>query len=212
MSAGLAPEWVKKVVRLDGDAGQRAAWNVDGSASDKIETSWIRFWEELTKKKRSICSYEGCNWPANHGGHVWIRYRGVHIVPICAQCNDCNNPERMQAKDANHSRLRCGILAIQIMATDDIRNSDRRVAAAQSSSDTDDDSSLRYCKICRVDISRKPPSHTLCSECWGLVLQDSDTDSRCCHMCGADISDRPESHALCLQCFRGQRRSGYTST
>ena len=145
--------WIRGVVYL---RGYEEAWNVDGSASDlrceEIGGSWIRFWEHLTSRHRSMCSYEDCDRRASCGGHVWIKKKGVHIVPICTRCNDCDNECRMQSR--NSSLLRPGTLAVSITPTHDMVYSERRFAA------------MRCCGRCRADISDRPENHTLCFRCF----------------------------------------------
>ena len=177
--------WIRGVVHL---RGYEEAWNVDGSASDlrceEIGGSWIRFWEHLTSRHRSMCSYEDCDRRASCGGHVWIKKQGIHIVPICSRCNYCDNECRMRSK-GNKSLLRPGTLAVAIKPTQDMVYSERRFAA------------MRCCERCRADISDRPENHALCFRCFC-------DRARTCQRCRADISDRPVNHTLCFRCFLAQ--------
>ena len=182
--------WIKGVVHL---CDYAEAWNVDGSASDfrceEIGKSWIRFWEHLTSRRRSVCSYEDCNQQASCGGHVWIRKQGIHIVPICARCNNCNNECRMQSCD-NIPLLRRGTLAVAITPTRDMIYAERRFVA------------VRSCQKCGADISDRPDNHILCFRCFcDRISIESTRRKRTCQRCRVDISDRPKNHALCFQCF-----------
>ena len=158
--------WIKGVVHL---CDYAEAWNVDGSASDfrceEIGKSWIRFWEHLTSRRRSVCSYEDCNQQASCGGHVWIRKQGIHIVPICARCNNCNNECRMQSCD-NIPLLRRGTLAVAITPTQDMIYAERRFVA------------VRSCQKCGADISDRPDNHILCFRCSVIAYQLNQQDAK----------------------------------
>lgn len=160
------------------------AWNVDGSSTDRlVEGSWIQHWETETGLTRGLCSYRGCRRQATHGGHVWIKRRGVCLTPICAACNSVSNVDRMQHTDGRHSELRAGITVVGMAYTRDMQESGRRLAAR------------RRCVECGDDISDHPESHTLCRGCYG-------GQGRECVDCGSAIDNRPPSHTRCRQCFR----------
>ena len=185
--------WIKGVVHIGDDAVGREAWNVDGSANDyryeEIGKSWICFWERLTFRRRSVCSYEDCDQHASCGGHVWIRKKGIHIVPICASCNHCDNEHRMQSDD-NTSLLRRGTLAVAIVPTCDMIYAERRFVA------------MRSCQKCGTGISDRPENHILCFRCFcSRTSIKSSRRKRTCQRCRADISDRPKNYALCFRCF-----------
>ena len=57
------------------------AWNIDGSASDRLRfCSWIRKWEEEAGQIRGRCAYQGCEGNAEHGGHVWVKRKSVFLA------------------------------------------------------------------------------------------------------------------------------------
>ena len=78
------------------------AWNIDGSSGDQRldqygnKISWIKYWENKTGIKRSVCSYSDCNQDAICGGHIWVKKVGVVIAPICNECNHISNLDRQQ--------------------------------------------------------------------------------------------------------------------
>lgn len=76
------------------------AWNMDGSLDDTLYyyNSWIGMWEAEANQDRSICAFSGCQLRARHGGHVWIAGKGMHLVQLCAGCNDPTNLCCMQNK------------------------------------------------------------------------------------------------------------------
>ena len=84
-----------------------------------MECSWIKYWEKLTGLRRSVCSYRGCRNLAAHGGHVWIKQRGVCLTPICAPCNSPRNTARMQHTNGRHSELRANITVLGMTYTAD---------------------------------------------------------------------------------------------
>lgn len=161
------------------------AWNVDGSSNDKppYGMSWIRYWGQQTKLVRSACAYHGCRRKATRGGHVWIKTRGVHLVPICAPCNSTRNVNRMQHDKGRHSSLSAGTTVVPMRHTPAMQWSDRRIA-------TD----ARECEGCGTDISNRPASHTLCLRCF--------RGGRRCDSCGRSIEGQPLTHFLCLSCYR----------
>lgn len=130
------------------------AWNVDGSSCDLLEWgSWIGLWEELTGQQRGRCAYQGCTRNAQHGGHVWLKRRGLCIVPICRQCNSSANTARMQQADGQHSKLRAGCSVVRLEPTAAILGAARRIA-------------VRVCTNCERDLTGRPPNHTLCLRCY----------------------------------------------
>jgi hypothetical protein len=168
------------------------AWNMDGSSTDKCQSadgtnvSWIKHWENATGKKRTVCSYADCSQRGQHGGHIWIKGKGVYIAPICKDCNSPRNARRMQnANNGQHSNIRRGTTVVQTDFTEDMACAERRIAEPE-----------RTCELCCDDISQRPSSHTLCLSCFM-------EESRRCVSCRGDISQRPSSHTLCLPCFRG---------
>lgn len=162
------------------------AWNVDGSSSDKppYGTSWIRHWEKQTGLVRSACAYDGCRRKATHGGHVWIKLRGVHLAPICAPCNSTRNADRMQHEKGRHSYLSAGTVVVHMRHTTEMQWSERRIAC-----------DARECEECGRDISNRPASHTVCLQCFR---------GRRCDTCGRSIDKQPRTHTLCLPCYRGE--------
>ena len=161
-----------------------SAWNADGTGSDRPERgSWIQLWEDMTGRNRGACAYAGCWRAAEDGGHVWMKMKGLCIVPICRQCNSVTNTDRMQQQDGQHSQLRAGITVVRLAPTPEMRHADRRIA-------------VRVCAECECDISGRPRTHTLCLECW-----QGGRRVRVCAECECDISDRPRSHTLCLECW-----------
>lgn len=159
------------------------AWNVDGSASDKIEgLSWIQFWRTESGTPHPVrCSFVGCMSPAEVGGHIWIRGRGgAFIAPICKSCNYSENSNRMQGSD---SKLKHHTVVVAVEMTEDMRNATRRIAVE-----------ARSCDECGRDISNCPSHHTACLRCFNR-------DRRPCQECGVDISDRPSNHKVCYACY-----------
>ena len=198
-----APEGLKKargktnVFRLQQDLD---AWNVDGSSADKPPGgSWIGFWEQSTGRTRGKCAFSDCRNPAEDGGHVWIRGHSsvprkvCWIVPICKGCNDCENPARMQNAEGNHSRLRAGSWVMRTKFTDEMANSDRRVAMDYTSEydsgyetddmEVDDD----------VDVDEDDDLN--------FFIQPRE---RRCEQCSSDISEKPANHKVCYNCFSGR--------
>ena len=166
------------------------AWNIDGSSSDQlVEGSWIKHWENLTGLQRGVCSYRDCRNLAEHGGHVWIKHRGVCLTPICATCNSPRNVDRMQHKNGRHSKLRANLTVLGMTYTADMQHSDRRIAVKRKRA-------RRVCEVCDDDISDRPASHAMCLLCYCA--------RRVCVVCDDDISDRPTSHAMCLSCYRAR--------
>ena len=123
------------------------AWNIDGSASDRLRfCSWIRKWEEEVDQIRGRCAYQGCEGNAEHGGHVWVKRKGVFLVPLCARCNSPTNPDRMQNEHGNHSNLKLGTVAVGLgPRTEDMRRSDRRISTDSSGSAQRDGRSSAPC-------------------------------------------------------------------
>lgn len=166
------------------------AWNVDGSSSDQlVEGSWIKHWESLTGLQRGVCSYGDCRNLAEHGGHVWIKHRGVCLTPICATCNSPRNVRRMQHKNGRHPKLRANLAVLGMTYTADMQYSNRRVAVKRKRV-------RRVCEVCDHDITGRPVSHALCLSCYRA--------RRVCEVCDDDITGRPASHALCLSCYRAR--------
>lgn len=163
------------------------AWNVDGSSADKLyRQSWIERWEKATGHERGVCAYEGCDRAADTGGHVWLKCRGVYLVPICAACNYHKNEKRMQRADGKHSSLRKGTAVLKLDMTEEMRTARRRVVGRR-----------RECEQCCGDITDAPQSHRFCKGCF--------EGRRLCEKCGEDISDRPDTHVLCYGCFCGRK-------
>ena len=191
------------------------AWNIDGSASDRLRfCSWIRKWEEEAGQIRGRCAYQGCEGNAEHGGHVWVKRKGAFLVPICARCNSPTNPDRMQNERGNHSNLKLGTVAVGLgPRTKDMRRSDRRIST-DSRAGPD-----RWCEHCDKDINDRPPGHTVCYACYssssasgggrssGAKRKRAGPD-RCCEHCGKDINDRPPGHTVCYACYRSSSASG----
>jgi hypothetical protein len=192
------------------------AWNIDGSAGDRLyRKSWIQYWKETTGDEATCCSYSDCNRPAAHGGHVWVARNGVFIVPLCTKCNYCENPNRMQG---SQSKLRYGTKLVEGEYTEEMKNTLRRIAVEVC---------CRHCETCGGDISASPDDHVLCLPCFrsgsgrphrteqksasrpaGNSLYAS-MEERSCETCGRNIMDRPVSHTLFLDCFCGQRSAEY---
>jgi len=165
------------------------AWNVDGSSADRlVHCSWIKHWEDETGLQRGVCSFEGCSHEAEHGGHVWIKNKGVYIAPVCKSCNYIKNIDRMQHGDGKHSSLRRGTVVVKTEYTEEMACSDRRIAI-----------NVRRCEQCDADISDRPPGHTRCLGCYR-------SPGRQCEQCAADISDRPPTHTRCLGCYRSPEK------
>jgi len=128
-----------------------AAWNVDGSGTNKLyRKSWIRFWEEQTGLRRNKCSYQGCSRRGEHGGHLWLKGLGVAIAPICRRCNHPHNTARWQG---GGSFLAAGSAVVHMRMTRTMITAPRKIA-------------VRLCESCRHDISDRPANHTLCLDCW----------------------------------------------
>ena len=116
------------------------AWNVDGSSGAKPpaefnESSWMHFWKCVTNQVDGarFCAYKGCANRPQHGGHVWIpghtfKYTKVcWVVPICKECNDCNNKSRRQSFYPNkNSKLRAGSYVVMVNFTSNMENAKRR--------------------------------------------------------------------------------------
>jgi hypothetical protein len=169
----------------------RHAWNIDGSSGDQRldqygnKISWIKYWENKTGIKRSICSYSDCNQDAICGGHIWVKKVGVVIAPICNECNHISNLDRQQNINGYNSKLRKNSLVVKVKMTEDMKNSDRRLSVY-----------IRTCDDCGDDISRQPENHTKCKNCFsGSIYR------RTCDDCGDDISRQPENHTKCKNCF-----------
>lgn len=172
------------------------AWNVDGSCTDQLfQQSWINFWETTTRQQRGICGFADCYQKATVGGHVWIKRRGVHIVPICHKCNYCENANRMQNTQGCHSQLRAGAIVVPLQPSKQMLTCKRRFSTC-----------VRLCENCNANIDDKPTSHTLCYQCFKQKNKQtfkrcSSTSVRVCKNCNANIDNKPMSHTLCYQCF-----------
>lgn len=130
------------------------AWNADGTSTDRLEWgSWIGLWETKTRQRRGTCAYAGCRRKAEHGGHVWMKMKGLCIVPICRRCNSVTNVDRFQHSDGQHSRLKAGTAVVRLPPAAGLFSAERRIA-------------IRVCSACECDISRRPRNHTLCLACW----------------------------------------------
>lgn len=189
------------------------AWNADGSsdAVPYLTSSWIAEAEAVTGRRRGRCSFEGCPNMAEVGGHVWLARIGCVIAPIC---RPCNNPRNMARRQGGGSYLRANIEVFRTHVTEGMRNTERRYAEEPVTH-------ARRCERCRVDISDRPPNHTVCLNCFrgdrGRARHDDIYDhgycaygfaaaqnrnARSCASCGTDISDRPPNHTVCLSCYR----------
>ena len=166
---------------------------MDGSADARADSgSWIREAENATGRKRGRCSYEGCNRPAEVGGHIWIKQQGCFIAPICSKCNHPKNADRMQGAQA---RLRAKIDVTEAEQTLGMQTAQRRFAVA-----------VRECELCGADITDRPDNHKVCLSCFRNTMQVRKRKRKhLCESCRDDISDRPDNHNLCLSCFRDQQ-------
>ena len=189
------------------------AWNADGTADavPDLTGAWITDAEAITGRRRGRCSFEGCPNMAEVGGHVWVRSIGCVIAPICRLCN---SPRNMARRQGGGSRLRANIEVFQTHMTEGMRNAPRRFAQEPRRE------LRRRCERCDVDISDRPPNHTVCLNCfhgdrgrarhdiydyghraYGFATPQS-RNARSCMSCGTDISDRPPNHIVCLRCYR----------
>ena len=183
---------------------------MDGSsdAVPVLTDSWIAEAEAFTRRRRGRCSFEGCPNMAAVGGHVWLARIGCVIAPIC---RPCNNPRNMARRQGGGSYLRANIEVLGAEMTEGMFNARRRYA----------EEPVRQCERCRVDISDRPPNHTVCLNCFrgdrGRARHDDIYDhgycaygfaaaqnrnARSCASCRTDISDRPPNHTVCLSCYR----------
>jgi hypothetical protein len=185
------------------------AWNADGTADAVpfLAGSWIAEAEAVTGRRRGRCSFEGCPNMAEVGGHVWVWSIGCVIAPICRLCN---NPRNMERRQGGGSRLRANIEVFRTHMTEGMSNAERRFAQEPR----------RWCERCGIDISDRPPNHTVCLNCFrgdrGRAHHDiydrghraygfatpQNMNARSCMSCGTDISDRPPNHTVCLRCYR----------
>ena len=195
------------------------AWNIDGSSVNKPEVgSWIKFWEHSTGRSRSRtrCAFSDCPKQAEHGGHVWIvghssMPRGFcWIVPICAECNSCRNPDRMQNSVGNHPRLRVGTFVVKTAFTSQMKSAERRIAMDYTHDDVDNGYVTDDYDLMEVDPTEDD------DHCFGAQRrlsggwQPHSPRRRCA--CGADISKKPPNYTKCESCHYGgaegaQRRS-----
>lgn len=188
------------------------AWNIDGSSVNKPEVgSWIRFWEHSTGRSRTRCAFSDCPKQAEHGGHVWIKghssvSRGIcWVVTICAKCNSCRNPDRMQNSVGNHSRLRVGSFAVRTAYTSQMASTERRIAMDYTYDEVDngyvtDDYDFMEAELVDLteDDDRWLGARRRSSGGW----QPSYSPRRRC-ACGADISDKPPNYTKCEGCHYG---------
>jgi hypothetical protein len=134
-------------------------WNVDGSSTDQLlGCSWIEYWEKETGLSRGKCSYKDCRKPADHGGHIWLKRKGVFIAPICKGCNYSLNLKRRQDIDGgDHPFLRKGTTVVKSEFTPDMKVADRRFATRTAD---------RTCIDCKTDISDLPEYCYACQSCY----------------------------------------------
>ena len=121
----------------------KRAWNVDGSTSDRPPSpfsSWIKYWEGVTQRKRGFCSYKYCHNEADVGGHIWIARHRVFLAPICGNCNDWENESRRQG---GGSCLKAGTAVVKVRVTNDMMTAERRYADDESEEDEWDIQFLR---------------------------------------------------------------------
>ena len=223
----------RDVFRLQQDL---QAWNVDGSSTDQLQnTSWIKYWEEMSGFCRSRCAFSDCDRDAEHGGHVWIKGHttqtgGVWITPICKQCNYCDNPMRQRDAHGQHSTVRKGTVVVRTEYTPDMANAERRVSYPDNDEEYDSDDcdeedwEAQICEDCGFGLSSGTPKHhTRCAYCYrrNALAESTKTPiarnaiedavkrarGRLCEGCGDDISDAPANHYKCLGCFSGRRNS-----
>ena len=177
------------------------AWNVDGSSDDVLEgSSWIRHWEEATGSRRGQCSCVGCGRAASVGGHVWLKGRGVHLAPICAGCNSCDNAGRMQHAEGRHPELKARTRVVPLRMTEGMRRAERRLAR-----------DVRECRCCGADIGGRPAHHEECLSCFRSARKRQRRE-RECRSCGVSIESSPAHHWLCRGCFADGEESGGSSS
>jgi hypothetical protein len=210
----MASGWGRKgVQRTQSREGERFiinepnvhVWNIDGSSSDQLcSGSWIRKWEEEAGQIRGRCAYQECERSAAHGGHVWIKGKGVYLVPLCAHCNSPRNPDRMQNEHGDHSHLKLGVVAVGLgPLTEDMRRCERRIS-------TDSSGNAHRGGRSSAPV-RQPPrkASTAAVPRGGRPGSGGGRSSgakrnragRCCKSCNADIADHPPSHKMCSRCF-----------
>ena len=203
-------------------------WNMDGSSTDKLASgSWIKHWEEKSQLPRWRCAYKDCDKPGEHGGHVWIRghssrANGVWIVPICKSCNYCENLNRRQCVDGNHSEIRKGAVVVRTEYTGDMATAERRFAESADAYDYGDDEGYESEAYSEMDWDGYDNDEddddtddddedddetddefsrgNFYSSEWGSAKKPR---GRQCSGCGADISNKPPNHHKCLSCFSG---------
>lgn len=218
----MAPSHRKGVFRLPEDIH---AWNVDGSSTDQLlSCSWIEYWEKETGLQRGKCSYKDCKKAADHGGHIWLKRKGVFIAPICRGCNYSLNAKRQQNIDGNHSFLRKGTTVVKSEITPDMKSAERRFAIATESVQQQEE---RTCTECETIISNLPKHYYMCLSCYSRsrnskkrgqedssavfqsVIEDEDDEEeeRICTECETIISHLPKHYYMCLKCYRTKKNS-----
>ena len=75
--------------------------NATGTSGDRCGCGgWLTHWKKHARSQRRICAVVGCSNEAQHGAHVEVvdrrrRIEGLHIVPLCSQCNHRENTRQM---------------------------------------------------------------------------------------------------------------------